>query len=78
MIWQWWRIHFEGFQSYILENGIESRTSCAYTPAQNGFPKYKNSYPLEVARLLIEMSVPKLYWSNNMLTVAFFAKSNTI
>lgn len=37
-----------GFQSYLFENGIESQTSCAYTPEQNGVAERKNGHSLKV------------------------------
>ena len=30
------------FHHYLAENGIESHTSCAYTPEQNGVAERKN------------------------------------
>lgn len=46
--------------------------SCAYTPEQNGIAERKNRHLLEVVRsLMIEMNMPKAYWSDGVLTGAF-------
>ena len=61
----------DDFQGYLAENGIESHTSCAYTPQQDGIAERKNRHLLEVARaLLFEMNVPKTFWSDGVLTAA--------
>ena len=36
------------FQGYLAENGIESQTSCAYTPEQNGVTERKNRHLSQV------------------------------
>lgn len=60
------------FQAYLPRNGIELQTLCAYTPEQNGVAKQKNRHMLELARaLLIEMNVPKSFWSDGVLTKLF-------
>ena len=60
------------FRSFMEERGIEFQTSCAYTPEQNGVAEHKNRHLLGVARsLMIEMNVPKAYWSDGVLTAAF-------
>ena len=41
------------FWHYLAENVIESQTSCAYTPEQNGVAKRKNRRLLEVTRALL-------------------------
>lgn len=59
-------------QSYLAHNGIESQTSCPYTPEQNGVAERKNRHLLEVTQaLLLEMNVPKTYWSDGVRTACF-------
>ena len=62
----------QDFQAYLAENGIESQTSCAYTPEQNGAAERKNRHLLEVTQaLLFEMNVPKHFWSDGTLTATY-------
>lgn len=57
------------FRHYLIENGIESQTSCAYTPEQNSVVEHNNRHLLEVMRaILFEMNVPKSFWSDEVLT----------
>ena len=43
------------------------------TPQQIGVAERKNKHPIEVARsLLFQMSVPKTYWGEVVLTATFF------
>ena len=57
-----------GFQSYMLEHGILHQTSIN-TPNQNGVPKRKNKYLLEVYRsVMFTMNFPKTYCGDVVLT----------
>ena len=60
------------FHSYLDNHGITHQTSCVYTAAQNGVSERKNRHLLEVTRALIfAMNVPKVYWDDAVLTVAY-------
>jgi transposase InsO family protein len=60
------------FASYLFDKGIIYKTSCAYTPHQNGVVEQKNRHLLDVARcLLFQMHVPKQFWSDAILTACY-------
>ena len=48
------------------------QSSCVDTPQQNGVTERKNKHLFEVTRsLLLQMSVPKTYWGEAVLTATF-------
>ena len=60
------------FVTYLQNEGIVYQSSCVDTPQQNGVAKKKNKHLLEVARsLLFQVSVPKTYWGEAVLTATF-------
>lgn len=62
----------ESFQAYLRDKDIIHETSCSHTPRQNGAFERKHRHHLEVTRcLLINMSVPKSYWPQALLTACF-------
>lgn len=59
------------FEEYFTSVGIIHEYSCPYTPQKNGVAERKNRYFLEVTRsLLLEMNVPKRFWSEAVMTAA--------
>ena len=63
---------YGGLESFFLDQGMIHQTSCANTPQQNGVAKRKNRHLLETARsMMFSMQVPKSYWGEAVLTVAY-------
>ena len=57
---------------FLTKNGIVHEFTCVDTPQQNGIAERKNRHLLEVVRaLLFQMSVPKFYWGETVLTAAY-------
>ncbi|RVW73200.1 Retrovirus-related Pol polyprotein from transposon RE1 [Vitis vinifera] len=57
---------------FLAQEGIVHLSSCVDTPQQNGIAERKNRHLLEVARsLMFSMNVPKLFWGQAVLTVAY-------
>ncbi|KAM1425821.1 hypothetical protein TB2_017749 [Malus domestica] len=60
------------FTQYLTCHGIIHQTSCVGTPQQNGVAERKNRDLLEKTRsLMLQMSVPKKFWSHGVLTAAY-------
>nr|AEJ72555.1 putative retroelement polyprotein [Malus domestica] len=60
------------FAQYLTCHGIIHQTSCVGTPQQNGVAERKNRDLLEKTRsLMLQMSVPKKFWSHGVLTAAY-------
>jgi hypothetical protein len=60
------------FSNFFQQRGIMHQTTCVYTRQQNGVSERKNRHLLEITRvLLFQNNVPKIYWSNAVLTVAY-------
>ena len=58
--------------SFFDQEGIIHESSCVDTPQQNGVAERKNRHLLNVTRsLLFQMHVPKHFWGEAVLTVAF-------
>ena len=48
------------------------QTSCVRTPQQNGIAKRKNGPILAIAcALMLQMNVPKLFWTDAVLTATY-------
>ena len=57
---------------YLASYGILHQSSCVSTPQQNGVAERKNRDLLEKTRaLMIEMHVPKNFWSHGVLSAAY-------
>jgi hypothetical protein len=62
----------KGFNTYFQQNGTIHQTSYVTTPLQNGIAERKNRHLLEVAQsLCFAMQVPKCFWGDAILTIAF-------
>lgn len=60
------------FQQYLEARGIVHKTTCSYTPQQNGVAERKNRHLLEVVRaLLIEAHMPLSFWGEALTSVAY-------
>jgi transposase InsO family protein len=60
------------FRTFMTNSGILHQSSCSHTPQQNGVAERKNRHLLEVTRaLLFQMNVPKLFWSDAVLTACY-------
>ncbi|KOM56062.1 hypothetical protein LR48_Vigan10g195400 [Vigna angularis] len=60
------------FLNFFSHNGIVHELTCVNTPQQNGIAERKNRHLLEVTRaLLFQMSVPKIYWGEAVLTATY-------
>ncbi|XP_029129864.1 uncharacterized protein LOC109816369 isoform X2 [Cajanus cajan] len=60
------------FLNFLSHNGIVHELTCVNTPQQNGVAERKNRHLLEVTRaLLFQMSVPKNYWGEAVLTATY-------
>ena len=60
------------FNQFFASHGIIHQTSCVTTPQQNGIAERKNGPVLAIARgLMIQMNVPKTFWSDAILTATF-------
>ncbi|WZZ70893.1 hypothetical protein YC2023_082263 [Brassica napus] len=60
------------FKNHLAQHGILHRTSCPYTPQQNGVAERKNRHLMEVARsMMFQMSVPKRFWSDAVITACY-------
>ena len=46
------------FSSFMSSHGILHKSSCAFTPQQNGVPKHKNRHLVETAHTLLHHKVP--------------------
>ena len=58
--------------SFLKNNGIIHKSSCPYSPQQNGIAERKNRHIIETARsLLLDAKVPKFYWGDAILTATF-------
>jgi transposase InsO family protein len=58
--------------NFTSKNGIIHEFTCVDTPQQNGVAERKNRHLLEVARaILFQMSVPKSYWGEAVLTATY-------
>ncbi|KAL2320148.1 hypothetical protein Fmac_029117 [Flemingia macrophylla] len=57
---------------FLQDNGVVHELTCVDTPQQNGVAERKNRHLLEVTRaLLFQMSVPKSYWGEAVLTATY-------
>ena len=57
---------------YLATHGILHQLSCVGTPQQNGIAEWKNRDLLEKTRaLMIQMHVPKKFWSHGVLSAAY-------
>ena len=60
------------FISFMSQHGILHRSSCAYTPQQNGVAERKNRHLIETARtLLLHYHVPFRFWGDIVLTACY-------
>ncbi|GAB2286677.1 hypothetical protein Dimus_039786 [Dionaea muscipula] len=60
------------FTSFMTQHNIIHQSFCLDTPPQNGVAQRKNQHLLEVTRaLMFQTSVPKMFWSETMLTVVY-------
>ena len=57
---------------FCASHGILHQTSCPHTSQQNGAAERKHRHILDVTRtLVVQMHVPKCYWSDVVLTVTY-------
>jgi len=57
---------------YLNSHGIVHQTSCVSTPQQNGVVERKSRDLLEKTHsLMIQMHVPKIFWSQGVLTSVY-------
>jgi transposase InsO family protein len=62
----------KNFTEFFKQKDILHQTTCVNTPQQNGVSERKNRHLLEVTRtLLFQNNVPKIYWSDAVLTVTY-------
>ena len=62
----------QSFSTFLKDKGVIHELTCVHTPQQNGVAERRNRHLLEVARtLLFQMSVPKSYWGEAVLTAAY-------
>ncbi|GAB2281601.1 hypothetical protein Dimus_039482 [Dionaea muscipula] len=60
------------FTTFMTTHGILHESSYPDTPPQNGVAERKNRHLLEVTlALMFRMSVPKMFWSEAVLTAAY-------
>nr|KYP54934.1 Retrovirus-related Pol polyprotein from transposon TNT 1-94 [Cajanus cajan] len=62
----------QNLSNFLKEKGVIHELTCVDTPQQNGVAERKNRHLLEVTRaLLFQMSVPKSYWGEAVLTATY-------
>ena len=62
----------QNLSNFLKQKGIIHQTTCVYTPQQNGVSERKNRHLLEMTRaLLFQNHVPKIYWSDAILTATY-------
>ena len=62
----------QNLSKFLKDNGVVHELTCVDTPQQNGVAERKNRHLLEVTRaLLFQMSVPKSYWGEAVLTATY-------
>ena len=60
------------FQVFLASKGIIHHHSCPATPQQYGVVKHKNCHLLDVVHtLLLESSVPSMFWVEALKTVGY-------
>ena len=62
----------EKLASFFNRVGLSHQKTCTNTPQQNGLAERKKRHLLKVAKaLLFTKNVPKFYWGDAVLTVAY-------
>ena len=59
----------QNLSNFLKDNDVVHELTCVDLPQQNGVAERKNRHLLEVGRaLLFQMSIPKSYWGEVVLT----------
>nr|AAU90288.2 Polyprotein, putative [Solanum demissum] len=65
-----WGGEYQALTNYLRDNGIVQRSSCPYTPEQNGCAERKHRHIVETGRALLHhANVPHKFWTNAFDTV---------
>lgn len=67
-----WGGEYQALSGFLKECGIKHRTSCPYTPQQNGLAERKHRHIVEMGlSLLAESGLPPRFWDDAFLTSVF-------
>ncbi|XP_010501916.1 PREDICTED: uncharacterized protein LOC104779247 [Camelina sativa] len=59
-------------KQHLINHDIIHKTSCPYTPQQNGVAERKNRHPMEVARsMMFHTNVPRRFWGDAVLAICY-------
>ena len=60
------------FSFFLSSYGILHRSSCAYTPQENGVVERKNCHLVETTRtLLLQHTIPQCFWGDAILIACY-------